>query len=243
MSMRMLGSVAAVLGLLSPAQAGDCRLALVLALDVSSSVSDDEDWLQREGLARALVTPEVRQAFLARGPVALFAFEWSGPNQQMPILPWQMITSLEDLARASASISSPRDDTPRLHHETAVGSALAFAATALKAGPDCWAQTVDVSSDGINSAGAEPRAIYEWPQFRNVTVNALVIGGASSEQNRPVHDALVTWFEDEVLHGPGAFCILARGYQDYERAMSAKLRRELEVPVVSGGPAEAHGRS
>jgi hypothetical protein len=241
--MRMLGSVAAVLGLLSPAQAGDCRLALVLALDVSSSVSDDEDWLQREGLARALVTPEVRQAFLARGPVALFAFEWSGPNQQMPILPWQMITSLEDLARASASISSPRDDTPRLHHETAVGSALAFAATALKAGPDCWAQTVDVSSDGISNAGKEPEAVYTSPDFRDVTVNALIIGGGPIVEDGPTDGELVAWFEDEVLHGPGAFCILANGYQDYERAMRAKLTRELEVPVVSGWPAEAHGRS
>jgi Protein of unknown function (DUF1194) len=41
------------LGLASPALTGNCRLALVLALDVSSSVERNEDRLQREGLARA----------------------------------------------------------------------------------------------------------------------------------------------------------------------------------------------
>jgi hypothetical protein len=30
------------------------------------------------------------------------------------------------------------------------------------------------------------------------------------------------------------FWILADGYEDYERAMAAKLRRELELPLVSG---------
>ena len=44
---------------------------------------------------------------------------------------------------------------------------------------------------------------------------------------------LTTWFERAVLHGPGAFCIMADGYDDYERAMTAKLLREVELPLVS----------
>ncbi len=42
-----------------------CRLALVLAMDVSSSVNADEDALQRGGLASALMAPEVQAAFFA----------------------------------------------------------------------------------------------------------------------------------------------------------------------------------
>ena len=56
-----------LLGLASPAMAEGCRLALVLALDVSASVDGNEDRLQREGLARAPVSPEVVQAFLEGG--------------------------------------------------------------------------------------------------------------------------------------------------------------------------------
>lgn len=46
----------------APAQA--CRLALVLAMDVSSSVDAAEDQLQRAGLAAALIDPDVQAAFL-----------------------------------------------------------------------------------------------------------------------------------------------------------------------------------
>ncbi|MEL6103903.1 MAG: DUF1194 domain-containing protein, partial [Pseudomonadota bacterium] len=68
---------------------GDCRLALLLALDVSSSVDMVEDDLQRGGLAAALVAPEVRAAFLAGpDPVALAVFEWSGRYNQEIILDW-----------------------------------------------------------------------------------------------------------------------------------------------------------
>ena len=42
-----------------------CRLALSLGLDVSSSVDAREYRLQTEGLAAALIAPEVRGAFLA----------------------------------------------------------------------------------------------------------------------------------------------------------------------------------
>ena len=73
-------SFVTLLGLTSPAMAQDCRLALVLALDVSSSVDAIEDRLQRDGLARALLAPEVVRAFVTGEPVALFAFEGSSPS-------------------------------------------------------------------------------------------------------------------------------------------------------------------
>lgn len=53
-----------------------CRLALVLAMDVSNSVDADEYALQRLGLAAALRAPAVRDAFFAsEDPVALAVFE------------------------------------------------------------------------------------------------------------------------------------------------------------------------
>ena len=46
----------------------------------------------------------------------------------------------------------------------------------------------------------------------------------------------MAWFEAHVLHGPGAFSVLAEGYLDYERAIRVKLVRELEAAMVSGLP-------
>ena len=45
--------------------ASECRLALLLAMDVSSSVDAVEDRLQRGGTAAALLSDPVRRAFFA----------------------------------------------------------------------------------------------------------------------------------------------------------------------------------
>ena len=159
---------------------------------------------------------------------------------------WQMVGSEEELVRIAATLAArPRSGTDNPHQGTAVGSALAFAATALKGGPRCGARTVDLSGDGANNQGSEPQVIYGGGLLDEVTVNALVIGGAVRRtllvDADEIEAALVAWFEAEVMHGPGAFWILADGYADYERAMRAKLLRELQVPLVSGEvrPADA----
>ncbi len=86
-------------------EAARCRLALVLALDVSSSVDAGEDRLQRVGLASALQSPEVASAFLsAPGAVALYVFEWSGSHHQSTMLDWTLIDTPEDLAYAAGMI-------------------------------------------------------------------------------------------------------------------------------------------
>jgi len=239
---RTCGALATLLGLTSPALAQDCRLALVLALDVSNSVDAGENRLQREGLAHALLSPEVVRAFLQGDPVALFVFEWASTEYQVDVTPgWQKVRSAEDLGRVAAAVvdARTRDDAHR--HSlgaTGLGTALHHAATALDAGPDCRARTIDVSGDGENNSGPGPEAVYESSLFEGVTVNALVIGGAfeAGSEPRAQERQLAAWFEAHVLRGPGAFWILADGYEDYERAMRIKLLRELQTPAVSGWP-------
>ena len=52
---------------------------------------------------------------------------------------------------------------------------------------------------------------------------------------------LIAFYRGEVLHGPGAFLIVANGFDDYEDAMRRKLERELAPPSIgaleSGGDA------
>ncbi|WP_337248599.1 DUF1194 domain-containing protein [Rhodovulum sulfidophilum] len=59
-------------------------------MDVSGSVDAEEYRLKRDGLAPALLQPEVRAAFLhiPSAPVALAIFEWSGMLDQRQILFW-----------------------------------------------------------------------------------------------------------------------------------------------------------
>lgn len=221
----------AVLGLAALLAAGPaeaCRLALVLALDVSSSVDPSEDRLQREGLARALLAPEVVRAALSGDPIAVYAFEWSGSRAQAALLPgWVTIAEEADLRAVAGAIAGSvrgRDDLG-----TALGAALGHAAEAFASGPACRAQTLDISGDGIGNEGAEPRDAYAAHPYEGITVNALVIGGERAGSQ------LIAWFAEEVIRGEGAFWIHAPDFAAYEEAMRIKLLRELQPAFVGKG--------
>ncbi|MEP2534027.1 DUF1194 domain-containing protein [Shimia sp.] len=217
-----------------PAKAVACRLALVLAMDVSSSVDASEDTLQRTGLAAALIAPEVQAAFFqSPQPVALAVFEWSGRSNQKLLLDWTLIGSQSDLFSAASSLARSQRSTSEF--PTALGHAMGHAATMLQSAPVCHAQTVDVSGDGRNNEGFTPKQAYAHFPFAGVTVNGLAIETAGStaaaETSVPAHIGDYYW--EEVLYGPGAFLEIANGFDDYERALRRKLERELAPIAVS----------
>lgn len=219
----------------APLAAAECRLALLLALDVSSSVDAAEDALQRGGLAAALLAPEVRSAFLASDlPVALAVYEWSGRYNQEVILDWVMVNSSAAIHFAAEQIASSR----RSHNEfpTAMGYALGYGAGMLERGPACLTKTIDMAGDGRNNEGFPPAAAYAEFPFDGVTVNGLVVNAAEFESETE----LIPFYRDEVLRGPGAFLEVADGFEDYERAMRRKLERELRPPSI--GALQDHDR-
>lgn len=223
----IIAALAVLAAVLSTPASANCRLALVLAIDVSSSVDAAEDALQRGGLAAALIAPEVEAAFFSSDlPVALAVYEWSGRNNQTTVLDWYLIESRADLLSAATIIGRSkrgRDDYP-----TAMGYALGYGAGLLRRGPSCLFQTIDLAGDGQNNEGFPPRTAYREFPFAGVTVNGLVVG---TDDHMAAGD-LSRYFQTEVLHGPGAFLQVATGYRDYERAMRRKLERELRPRAV-----------
>jgi hypothetical protein len=214
----------AVLALGVPAPALACRLALVLAVDASASVDESEYVVQRNGLAAALIAPEVQAAFLSDPePVALAAFEWSGQWNQHMLLDWRLIRSGEDLQRTADELL--RAERKSTQSPTALGAALGYAAGVLAEAPFCERSTIDVSGDGWNNHGYAPELAYKHFPLEGVTVNALAIGGAAVLEN------LVVYFRERVIRGPGAFVERARDYDDFERAMRRKLEREVARAV------------
>ena len=227
---RTLVRLAAILALCAgPVAATECRLALALALDVSSSVDATEDALQRGGTVAALISPEVEAAFFASDlSVALAVYEWSGRYNQEVVLDWVMINSRADLVGAAeivAQSSRSQRDSP-----TAMGYALGYGAGLLERAPVCLRQVIDMAGDGQNNEGFPPATAYREFPFQDVTVNGLVVNAADFEGEV----GLIAFYKAEVLHGPGAFLIVAQGFEDYERAMRTKLERELAPPVLGG---------
>ncbi|ASM71605.1 MULTISPECIES: DUF1194 domain-containing protein [Roseobacteraceae] len=210
-----------------PAAAEQCRLALVLALDVSSSVDPTEDTLQRQGLVAALTAPEVRAAFFATNdPVALAVYEWSGRYNQSMVLDWVLVRSPADLLMAAETVAVSQ----RSHNDfpTAMGYALGYGAGLFERAPQCLYRTLDMAGDGQNNDGFGPATAYDAFAFDGITVNGLVVNAADFE----AEVGLIAFYQREVLHGSGAFLEVAQGFEDYERAMRRKLVRELSPPVI-----------
>lgn len=229
--------VAAALALAPLSAQAACRLALVLALDVSSSVDPSEDRLQRRGLAAALVAPDVQAAILADPDfhVALHVFEWSGRYQQSTLLDWRMLRTPEDIADAAAALAE--SSRGFANFPTALGYALGHAWSQLNRAPACDRKTVDVSGDGRNNAGFGPPTAFRHFDFSDITVNGLAIGG--------LQDGLPDYYRDEVIHGPGAFVEIATDFGDFQRAMERKLIRETASPQLGALPpaSEPHARA
>ncbi len=220
-----LAACLALAGAVLPAPALACRLALLLALDVSASVDSHEFVLQRNGLAAALISPEVAAAFQSSPePVALAAFEWSGQWNQRVVLDWRLIRSSQDLLATAEELSGVRRGATGF--PTSIGYALGYGAGMLREAPDCTRRTIDLSGDGKNNHGFPPALAFKNFPLADVTVNALAIGGAIEV------DELVRYFRREVINGPNAFVEVANDHADFERAMRRKLEREVSTLAI-----------
>ncbi|PZQ52162.1 MAG: hypothetical protein DI556_00380 [Rhodovulum sulfidophilum] len=210
------------LGLPAAASAEQCRIALALGLDVSSSVDGGEYLLQTRGLAAALTSEAVRNAFLgAPGEVvALNIYEWSGRRQQMTRQDWIIIRSPEDLDGVAAQLLESRRSFEQ--YPTALGHAIIYGAETLARAPACAELKLDISGDGTNNDGIPPPlAAPDAP----IVINGLVVGDTG--------DTLARYYENFVIRGPGAFVEIADDYDDFEEAMKRKLERELRPAAVS----------
>src|SRR5882672_7479647 len=100
MARRACLSLGVILGLVcwaAAAAAQQVSLALVLAVDVSTSVNDQRFELQRRGYAAAFTNPEIIRAIRAspHGQIAVTLFEWAAVDAQRVIVPWTVISDAE----------------------------------------------------------------------------------------------------------------------------------------------------
>lgn len=214
----------------------NCRQALALGLDVSGSVDADEYILQLHGLAAALSSDAVADSLfvMPEAPVSFAVFEWSGAAYQHILVPWTVLNSPDDVAQIAVALrATQRRDAPPT---TAIGAAIQTGVALLDQQPTCWKRTLDISGDGKSNTGPDPHRVNTPEQIGDVTINGLIIGvdapARLSHEELEVSE-LVAYYKARVLAGPGAFAEVALGFEDYERAMTRKLLRELEFVSLS----------
>ena len=204
----------------SPARA--CDLALILAVDVSGSVDEADYATQRDGLARALSDSVVREALVA-AQARVTIVQWTGASRQRVTVPWMAIDNHEaalDLAARAAA-------DPRVweQYSTAIGELMALSLKLFEEVPECRRRVIDISGDGVSNEGREPTEFRGALTAAGIVVNAVVI----ETEGRDLRD----YFWENVIHGEGAFVVMARGFEDYAERIKQKLIREVADQVSS----------
>jgi hypothetical protein len=195
-------------------------VALVLAVDASGSIGEDEFRLQREGCAEAVTHPAVLAAIRggALGRVGFAMVEWGAPEAAATVVGWQAVA---DAATAAALAGAFRRAPRSAQSWNAIGDAIDHARTLLAACPfEATRQVIDVSGDG-----PDMRGLRRAPEARDAAVEAgITINALAILRGRP---GLVDSYGAEVIGGPGAFVMAADGRGDFARALRAKLVREI----------------
>ena len=231
-----LGILALLTSIAGQLATAECRHALALGLDVSGSVDAREYRLQIAGVTSALDHPAVRQAILSdpSGWVELLVYEWSGPGDQMLLLPWTKLRNDADIAAAREALSGAerRDASPG----TALGIAMRVGHQYLASRSHCGNLTLDLSGDGKSNLGPRPTTVRRSLSGSRVTINALAIGADApriDDIRQAEIAALSAYFRTNVIMGDDAFVETALGYDDYAAAMARKLERELQSLILS----------
>jgi hypothetical protein len=210
------------LSLSSPAfaQSNTVDLALVLAVDASGSVDQVRFELQKQGYAAAFRHPRVVAA-IQSGPtqsVAVVMMQWTGPAQQMTVVPWTRISDAASAnAFADAIAKSPR---ALFSGGTSISGAIDTSMALLFDNPYRAARrVVDISGDGVNNRGRQPSAARDEAVRAGVGINGLPILGLEQDLDR--------YYEQNVIGGPGAFMIVAKSYDTFADAILKKLIAEI----------------
>jgi hypothetical protein len=208
----------------APDPAHDVDLALVLAVDCSSSVDPLEFRTQMEGMAAALRHPAVHDAIAAgrHHRIALTLVLWSGAHSQSVAVPWQLLATPADLEASAAEIARARRDWQA--GGTALAIAVDYAADLLARIPfAATRRVIDVSGDGIDNVTGETEAARDRAVLRGITINGLPIAKGSR--------LLPLYYKTRVIGGRDSFVEPAADIDAFAGTILRKLLREIGHPI------------
>lgn len=214
----------------TPVRAADVDLQLVLAVDVSRSIDDQEYELQKRGYAEAFEHPAVLQAIRSgkHRAIAVTLVEWAGAEHQQVQVPWVIIRDADDARDFFDRLMA----TPRAFWGwTSISAAIDFSVGLLALCPHpADRRVIDVSGDGANNSGRPVHHARDEALAAGVIVNGLVImndrpppGIAHQRRDPPLDD----FYREQVIGGPGAFLIAVDDFESFAHALRNKLIREI----------------
>jgi Protein of unknown function (DUF1194) len=221
----LLGLLSLVMAIAAGHRAGaqsGVDLQLVLAVDVSGSVSEARFELQKRGYVAAFRNPRLLQAIQSGSQqgIAVTMLQWTGPVLQVQVVPWRLISTEASMrALADAIEAVPRQ---LFGGGTSISGAIDYAMSLLAATEAKSARRViDISGDGTNNRGRPVTEARDDAVKAGVSINGLPILALDPELDQ--------YYLHNVIGGPGAFVVAATSYETFADAILKKLVTEIAV--------------
>ncbi len=227
----------------SAAAAEPVDVAIVLAVDVSDSITPSEYLQQKQGIVTALRDPEVARMLeqCSGNGLALTFVEWAGfhlKKRTRQEIEWQKLHSAADLQDFASRIE--RKHQRATDGFTDISNALRFSAELLARVPyEARRKIISVSSDGgqnVSPPGGDRnlsldemnevlRAERDQIVSQGIVIDALVIANEDTEVEK--FGPLDQYFSKNVIGGRGATITTISDYMDYAAGLKANLLAEL----------------
>ena len=208
---------------------------LVLAVDVSRSMTARELEIQRRGYAEALTSEEVLTAIRsgALQQAAITYIEWAGERLQQVVVDWMLVRDRADAEAFAARLTAHFDSALR---RTSISGALDFSSRLFEDnGFSSARHVIDVSGDGPNNQGRPVVAARDDAVARGIVINGLPLMTREGMGVQWHLDDLDEYYRHCVVGGPGAFVIPVLEWSDFPDA----VRRKLVLDLVHGRPPSA----
>ncbi len=214
-----------------PTDAGEAQpqvdVALVLAVDVSSSVDEGEAGIQRAGYIAALRDPKVADAIRGGliGRIALTYVEWASPNDQRQLIPWREVS---DAASANAFADELQKAPYKPGSTTSISAGIDYSVALLdKSGIRAVRRVIDMSGDGYSDYGRPVKAARDAAIKAGVIINGLPIMNDRAEYRTKIPPDLDKYYTENVTGGRGSFTLVVRKLEDFNKLVLQKLILEI----------------
>ncbi len=200
---------------------------LVLAVDVSRSMTQNELEIQRRGYAEALASADVISAITSGllGRVAIQYVEWAGEYSQRIVVDWTLISSAAEAEAFASKLTAHFDSSMR---RTSISGGLTFAANSLETNNFIAnRRIIDVSGDGPNNQGLPVEMARDDVLARGMVINGLPLMTREGAGSQFHLENLDVYYENCVIGGPASFVLPVLTWEEFPAAVRQKLILEL----------------
>ena len=200
---------------------------LMLAADVSTSISDKERILQREGYIEAIESEKVLNAISSGyyGRIVVSYVEWSGGNVAY-IADWTLIDMKNDPFSYKEFVKKIKNAHPKkvIPSSTSINDLITWATYEIRrSGYEArpFDYVLDISGDGPDTE------VYLLQESRRVALQTgIVINGLAIDEE-PEDEDIVEYYETCVIGGPGSFVVGVRERANLREAIIKKMTMEI----------------